>query len=122
MVINSHASVFQNWFFTPLSNLQAQFSARRPWRPSLKAGCRRNEVDFILKKGPKVKQLIQVTYATGKEEVNERENKSLLKASKELRCKNLFVITWDFSGKEKIGGKEVTFIPLWSWLLQNERL
>lgn len=77
-----------------------------------------NEVDFILKKGPKVKQLIQVTYATGKEEVNERETRSLLKAAKELRCKNLLVITWDFSGKEKIGKNEVTFIPLWTWLLQ----
>jgi len=81
-----------------------------------------NEVDFILKKESKVKQLIQVTYATERYEVNERETKSLLKASKELRCKNLLVITWDYSGKEKIGTKEVTFIPMWSWLLQGNRL
>ncbi len=81
-----------------------------------------NEVDFVLKKGPKVIQLIQVTYVTERDEVNERETKSLLKASKELRCRNLLVITWDFSGKEKIGGKEVTFIPLWSWLMQDESI
>ncbi|MEE9152314.1 MAG: ATP-binding protein [Thermoplasmata archaeon] len=76
-----------------------------------------NEVDFVLKKGPKVTQLIQVTYATIRDDVNERETKSLLKASKELRCRNLLVITWDFSGKEKIDGKEVSYVPLWSWLL-----
>ncbi|UCE37165.1 MAG: ATP-binding protein [Thermoplasmata archaeon] len=81
-----------------------------------------NEVDFVLKDGPKVKQLVQVTYATERHEVNERETKSLLKASKELRCNNLLVITWDLSGKEKIGEKEVTFIPLWTWLLQIDRL
>jgi predicted AAA+ superfamily ATPase len=78
-----------------------------------------NEVDFVLKKGPKVKQLIQVTYATSREEINERETKSMLKASKELRCRNLLVITWDFSAKEKIDGKEVPYVPLWSWLLKN---
>jgi predicted AAA+ superfamily ATPase len=77
-----------------------------------------NEVDFVLKKGPKVDQLLQVTYATERHEVNERETKSLIKASKELRCKNLLVITWDFLGKEKIDKKEVVFIPLWKWLLK----
>ena len=79
-----------------------------------------NEVDFVLKKGPKVKQLIQVTYATTRDEVNERETKSLLKASEELRCRDLLIITWDFSGREKMNGKEVTFIPLWSWLMQDD--
>ncbi|UCE74939.1 MAG: ATP-binding protein [Methanomassiliicoccales archaeon] len=79
-----------------------------------------NEVDFIVKKGPKVKQLIQVTYTNERHEINEREIKSLLKASKELRCKNLLIITWDYSGKEKISGKEVSYVPLWSWLLRNE--
>lgn len=76
-----------------------------------------NEVDFVLKKGPKVKQLIQVTYANEDYEINERESKSLIKASKELRCKNLLVITWDYSGKEKIDGKEVSYVPIWTWLL-----
>ncbi|MCK5561847.1 MAG: ATP-binding protein, partial [Thermoplasmata archaeon] len=77
-----------------------------------------NEVDFVLKKGPKVKQLVQVTYADSRDEINERETRSLLKASRKLKCKNLLVITWDFKSKEKIDGKEVIFTPLWSWLLQ----
>ena len=77
-----------------------------------------HEVDFVLKKGSKVDKLIQVTYATDREEINDREFKSLLKASDVLRCKNLEMVTWDLSGEERIDGKKVAFIPLWSWLLQ----
>jgi len=77
-----------------------------------------NEVDFILKKGPKVDKLIQVTYATSREEVNNREMNSLIKASRNLKCKNLLLVTWDLSGEENRDGKKITFIPLWSWLLQ----
>jgi len=76
-----------------------------------------NEVDFVVKEGLKIKQLIQVTYANDKDEINEREIKALLKASKELKCKNLLCITWDFEGEEKIDGKKVKFLPLWKWLL-----
>lgn len=80
-----------------------------------------NEVDFVVKAGFVVKQLIQVTYASSKEEVEKREIKSLLKASEALRCKNLLVITWDFEGREEIEGKEIIFIPLWKWLLSPVR-
>ena len=50
-----------------------------------------------------------------------REIKALLKASKELKCKNLLVINSDKEGEEKIewfGIKaRIKFIPLWKWLL-----
>jgi hypothetical protein len=75
------------------------------------------EVDFVLKEGLKVKQLIQVTYASGKDEIEKREIKSLLKASKELKCKDLLVITWDYEEEEEIKEKKIKFIPLWKWLL-----
>jgi len=32
-----------------------------------------NEVDFVLKEGLKVKQLVQVTYASAKDEIEKRE-------------------------------------------------
>ncbi len=76
-----------------------------------------NEVDFVVKKGPKVKQLIQVTYANERCEINERETKSLIKASKELRCKNLLIITWDYEDEQLIDKKTIKFIPIWKWLL-----
>ena len=75
------------------------------------------EVDFVVREGLRVKELIQVTYASGIDEMNRREIKGLLKASKELKCKDLSVITWDHEGEEKAKGKEIKFIPLWKWLL-----
>ena len=42
----------------------------------------------------------------------------LLKASEELRCKNLIIITGEKEGEEEIKGKKIKFIPLWKWLLE----
>ncbi len=75
------------------------------------------EVDFIVYDSLKVRQLIQVSYTTKKEEVNLREKVALLAASKELKCNNLLIITWDYTAEEKIKGKKIRFIPLWKWLL-----
>ncbi len=73
------------------------------------------EVDFVVKEGLKVKQLIQVTYASSKEEISKRELRALLKASKELQCNDLLVITWGYEGEED----NIKFIPLWKWLLET---
>ena len=73
------------------------------------------EVDFVIKEGERVRELIQVTYASGKDEIERREIKALKKASEELRCRNLTVITWDYDD-DKEG---IKFIPLWSWLLKK---
>ena len=78
------------------------------------------EVDFIVKEGPKITQLIQVTYATDPDEIDKREIKSLLKASKTLNCKNLTIITWDYKNSMRIRGLEIKFMPLWEWLLKQE--
>jgi hypothetical protein len=78
------------------------------------------EVDFVVKDGLKIKQLIQVTYASSKDEIEKREIKSLLKASDKLNCKNLLIITWDYNGEEKIEDKKIKFVPLWRWLLKRE--
>ncbi|MEM5779453.1 MAG: DUF4143 domain-containing protein, partial [Candidatus Aenigmatarchaeota archaeon] len=75
------------------------------------------EVDFVLKEGLKIKQLIQVTYASGKDEIEKREIKALLKASEELKCKDLLVITWDYEDEIKVKNKRIVFKPLWKWLL-----
>ena len=46
----------------------------------------------------------------------EREIKSLIKASDELKYGNLLIITDDFAGEEKAKNKKIKFIPLWKWL------
>lgn len=75
------------------------------------------EVDFIIKKGNKVEQLIQVTNASEKKHIHQREYTSLIKASDDLKCKNLLIITWDYESNEKVEGKTIQHIPLWKWLM-----
>ncbi|EKE13968.1 MAG: hypothetical protein ACD_12C00727G0001 [uncultured bacterium] len=75
------------------------------------------EVDFILKQGQKVSQLIQVCFNLKTLKAKEREILALLKASDELKCDNLLVITSDYEAEEKHKSKTIKFIPLWKWLL-----
>ncbi|MEM5831297.1 MAG: ATP-binding protein [Candidatus Aenigmatarchaeota archaeon] len=77
-----------------------------------------NEVDFIIKEGLNIKQLIQVTYASNKDEIEKREIKALIKASEILKCKDLLIITWDYEDEIKINSKTIKCIPLWKWLLK----
>lgn len=76
------------------------------------------EVDFVLKEGLKAKQLIQVCYSLDDEDTKKREIRALLKASEEMKCKNLLVITWDFESEEKVDKKKIIYKPLWMWLLE----
>ncbi len=76
------------------------------------------KVDFVLLDERRIKQLIQVTYASARDEVEEREIKALLKASKELSCNRLIIITWDYNDIEIKDGKKIEYIPLWKWLLE----
>jgi predicted AAA+ superfamily ATPase len=81
------------------------------------------EVDFVIKKGAKVKQLIQVCSNMENIKTKKREIKALIKAGKELNCTNLLVITENTEKREKVewfGDKAVIeFIPLWKWLLKE---
>ena len=76
------------------------------------------EVDFVIKQGLRVKQLIQVCYNIEDYDTKKREIRALLKASKELKCNNLLVITEDKDSREKIKNKTINYIPLWKWLLK----
>lgn len=78
------------------------------------------EVDFVVKKGTDVASLILVCYDTGDHETGERERMSLLRAGNVLNCKELVVITWDEEGSKQVNDKEILFIPLWKWLLDDD--
>lgn len=79
------------------------------------------EVDFVIKQGIKIKQLIQVCYDLGDIKTKDREIRALLKAGKELNCKNLLVLTESYENEEEISWfdvkEKVKFVPLWKWLL-----
>jgi len=79
------------------------------------------EVDFVVKEGLKIKQLIQVCFDINNLETKNREVRALIKSGKELKCNDLLIITEDTEKEEKaewFGDKAVIkFIPLWKWLL-----
>ncbi len=78
-----------------------------------------NEVDFVVKKGSKVEQLIQVCHNPADESAKEREIKPLIKAAAELKCKNLLIITSDYGAMEKKEKYKIHYTPLWKWLLDE---
>jgi predicted AAA+ superfamily ATPase len=77
-----------------------------------------HEVDFVIKEGLEIKQLIQVTYASSSDEIEKREIKALLKASELLDCRDLLIISWDYEGEIKANNKTIKCLPLWKWLLK----
>ncbi|MDO9097520.1 MAG: ATP-binding protein, partial [Candidatus Methanoperedens sp.] len=62
------------------------------------------EVDFVVKEGIEVKGLIQVTYASSKEEIAERELSALIKAMKEFKLKEGLVLTDELEGEDEVNG------------------
>jgi predicted AAA+ superfamily ATPase len=74
------------------------------------------EIDFVIKEGPNVLQLIQVCYDIDNPKTKERELRSLIGAAKELDCSDLLVITWDREIIEEFKGNNIRFVPLWKWL------
>ena len=58
------------------------------------------EVDFVTRRGPKVEQLIQVSYNLDSAKTRKREVDALVECGEELNCRNLCIVT--FSGKGTI--------------------
>ncbi|MHB1709449.1 MAG: DUF4143 domain-containing protein [Thermoplasmataceae archaeon] len=80
------------------------------------------EIDFVIKEGTSITELIQVCAEPSREITRSREVKALLKGSRDLNCGNLKVLTEDFEATEEgqwYGIKEIIhFIPIWKWLLE----
>lgn len=77
------------------------------------------EVDFVVKEGLKIEQLIQVSYNIDEKKTREREISALLKAGNELNCEKYLVITEDYENEEVIDKHTIIFKPLWKWLIQS---
>ncbi len=96
---------------------------KKPNRDLFYLSAKGYEVDFVVKDGLKVEQLIQVTYASDFDEVDAREWKALLKAKEVFgeHKPRLTVITWDYEDVRELSwfGRNgvVEFVPLWRWLL-----
>ncbi len=78
------------------------------------------EIDFVVKESKKILFLLQSCLDISDYQTKERELKSLVRASKELECNNLIVITLDYESEEKFQNKKVIFLPVWKWLLSEK--
>jgi len=87
-------------------------------------GGQNEEVDFVVKEGPRVTRLIQVCADVSNERTLKREMRSLLWASQELGCDDLLLLNERFDRVETISWhgieKRVRILPLWHWLSEPE--
>ena len=77
------------------------------------------EIDFVIKKGTKIRQLIQVSHNLDKEVTKKREIRSLLKGGEELRCDKLVIITRNDEDEIVVDNKKIKVIPIWKWLMDD---
>jgi len=76
------------------------------------------EVDFVTRDGRKVTSLIQVSYDISKTKTRERELDALVKASEELKCNNLLLITWKQEGSVEYKGKCIIIVSMEKWFIE----
>jgi hypothetical protein len=79
------------------------------------------EVDFVVKQGNRISELIQVCTDTTAPGTLQREVRALIKAGNELNCQNLIVLT---ENEDRTDSAEwfgirgtIKFLPIWRWLL-----
>lgn len=77
------------------------------------------EVDFVVKKGTAVAEILQVSYEAHAPDVAPREIKALVEAGQELKVTQLTVLTWNEKREVKKNGMTVRFQPLWGWLIEE---
>lgn len=77
------------------------------------------EIDFVLKKGYQVAELVQVCYDMSNPDVEQREIKALVEAGKELNVSTLTVLTWNEKRVVERNGMNIHLKPLWEWLLEK---
>ena len=121
--INSISTKFGDNFGRLYENIVAVELKRQKKESYYWKNTEKEEVDFVIKEGTQVKQLIQVCYDISDQDTKKRELRALLKASKDLKCNNLLIINTDNSGVEEVEWfgikRKVKFIPLWKWLLET---
>jgi len=75
------------------------------------------EVDFVIKEGAGVAELMQVCFDLSNPKTEKREISALVAAAGELRCNSLSIVTWDDERILKKAGMEIRLVPVAKWLL-----
>jgi len=99
-----------------------ELKRRQAFRPEMELyywkDIHHREVDFVIKEGMAVRQLIQVCWNMEDMKTRDRETRSLLKAMAELKTDEALIITEDEEAVQETEGRTIKVIPLWKWLLQ----
>ena len=83
-----------------------------------KKNARSKEVDFVVCQGNRVLQLYQVAYDLTNPKTRKREIDSLIQASNETKCNDLYLITDCERGPIQQANCTIQLIPAYEWLLQ----
>lgn len=75
------------------------------------------ECDFLIRKGLKVNEAIQVSLSLAEPKTFERELVGLLEVMEKFDLKNGLIITENQEEEKRIKGKRIKIVPAWKWLL-----
>jgi predicted AAA+ superfamily ATPase len=75
------------------------------------------EVDFVLKVGQKITELIQVAWDVKNEATRVCEERALWCAMEELNVDGGIILTEDCEKSQTKNGKIIRYLPMWKWLL-----
>lgn len=76
----------------------------------------KGECDFVIKKGMKITEAVQVCYKF-KDNNKEREIKGMLEAMDRFKLKKGLILTYEEEEKFKVKNKNIVVKPVWKWLL-----
>lgn len=79
---------------------------------------RAKEVDFVICNQSKAIELIQVAFDISSPKTYQRETSSLIKASRELKCDKLTLISFNDTRDVNIDGKRINICSALDWLLK----
>lgn len=77
------------------------------------------EVDFVVKEGQRIAELIQVAWNVRDGFTQRREERSLQHAMEELDLSGGIILTEDEEKTVETGGKTIKYVPMWKWLLMQ---
>ena len=80
---------------------------------------RGEEVDFIVRRGNRIINSIQVAYDINDEKTYKREVNSLARCAEELQSEHALIITQGDSREIRVNGVSIKIISLEDWLLQS---
>ena len=70
------------------------------------------ETDFVLRKGAKIEQLVQVCYDMSAAKTEKREVDAIVECAEELKCDNLVIVTEKEERTIEVKGRTIKVVPI----------